>query len=426
MEKNQNANNDLAKLQGFFKDYKKKQKDGLSNKGKASREDILKKYFTPRDSKETFRFLPVKEGKDFIQTAFFHVVPTLTSGGKVKHNTIIYCPAHNDRKVQKMNNGEPVVDEKGKPVMIPAPCPLCAKYKTQLAKQDPSLKGVKKDEMNDMQLAIKKKNDEIFKEAIKWQAKKFYIVRGIDRGAEKDGVKFWRFKHNHKNQGTLDKLLPILEDYVTIKGKSFMDVREGADLSITMVDAEFNNKVYKQISAITYRDPSPLHSDAVIQKQWLEDDITWRDVFKPKKAPNITPFEYLELVAQGNSPYWDDTDSTNKRWVFPNNPELETKANTRSQNLDADSDQNSSFEHASDLDVNNNDGVTIANTTEEKVGTYNDDAVNLGDTAMNESNTSEMKQTTEEPVTEEEINDDQSEIADDEVEIPDDYDDLPF
>jgi hypothetical protein len=39
--------------------------------------------------------------------------------------------------------------------------------------------------MNDAQLAIKAKNDEIYKEAIKWEAKKFYIVRGIDKGAEK-------------------------------------------------------------------------------------------------------------------------------------------------------------------------------------------------------------------------------------------------
>src|SRR5579859_2932741 len=42
-----------------------------------------------------------------------------------------------------------------------------------------------------------------------------------------------------------------------------------------------------------------------------------------------------------NTPYYNEQ---NKKWVFPNHPDLEAKANTRNQNLDADSDDNMDYE----------------------------------------------------------------------------------
>ena len=42
-----------------------------------------------------------------------------------------------------------------------------------------------------------------------YRSRMFYIVKVIDRDAEEDGVKFWRFKHNYKNEGVLDKIFPI-------------------------------------------------------------------------------------------------------------------------------------------------------------------------------------------------------------------------
>ena len=41
--------------------------------------------------------------------------------------------------------------------------------------------------------------------AAQYKARKFYIVKVIDRDHEEDGVKFWRFKHNYKQDGILDK-----------------------------------------------------------------------------------------------------------------------------------------------------------------------------------------------------------------------------
>ena len=390
----------LSELKKMFSDYQKKQAQGGKKK---SREDILAKYFVPRKTKELFRILPPKPGKKHIEEAFFHVVTTNGAGGKKKHGTVIYCPAHNDPKVPKIGaDGNPVLDQNGNAILVPAPCPLCAKHKKELAKQDPSLKGIKKENMTESQKVIKAKNDEIYKEAVKWEAKKFYIVRGIDKGAEKDGVKFWRFKHNYKNQGTLDKLLPILEEYMSSQQADFSDAQTGCDLSITMADSEFNGRTYKAISAITARGKSPLSNDPIVARQWLEDDITWRDVFKPKQAPNVSSYEFLEMVVNGTSPYWDDTDANNKHWVFPGRPDLEEAANTRNRNLDSDDEE---FEYASDIDEEEFPRVTINNITESKVGTYHDDASDIG------------KETLASTKTNDDIETDSSN---------DGYDDLPF
>lgn len=408
---------ELSQLKGMFADYQKKQTQSSS---RASRQNILAKYFVPRNTKEIFRILPPKPGRKHIGEAYFHVVSTNASGGKKKHGTVIYCPARNDRKVPKLDtSGQPMVDESsGKPVMVPAPCPLCAKYKAELAKQDPSLKGIKKEAMTPQQLETKAKNDGIYKDAIKWEAKKFYIVRGIDKGQEKDGVKFWRFKHNFKNQGTLDKLLPILEDFVATNEVDFTDPVNGTDLSIIMTDAEFNGHVYKQISAITARGKSPLHGDPTIAKGWLDDDVTWRDVFKPKQAPGMPPPEFLEAVANGTNPYWDDIDANNKRWVFPGRPDLEEAANTRTRTFD-NNDEN--FEQASDLDDNVAPMVNVSNITAADVGTYEENATDVGASALGEKPVPPVltigadSQDDGEPVT-----------TGDNLPEGDDYEDLPF
>jgi len=403
MENQTPTGQDLSQLKSMFSDYQKKQSQ---SSGKKTGKDLLAKYFVPRNIKEVFRILPPKAGRKHIEEAFFHAVPTIMAGGKTKHNTVLYCPAHNDAKVPKLDiNGEKLMDSNGNVLMVHAPCPLCAKHKTLLAKQDPSLKGIKKENMNDMQLKVKAKNDEIWNEAKKWQPNKYYIVRGIDKGQEKDGIKFWRFKHNYKNQGTLDKLLPILELFMTDHQADFSDAMTGTDLNIVMTDSEFNGHVYKAISAISAKGKSQLHQDKDVMNVWLNDDITWRDVFLPKKAPHTTPYEFLEMVAGGTNPYWEDTDQTNKRWVFPGRPDLEEKANTRTMNLDT---EEKNFEQASDLETLGKPQVNINNITPENVGTYTDDATDVGKEAAAEQVSNAPETIADTPATGE------------------DYDDLPF
>lgn len=326
----QQSNAELSKM---FNDYKKSQEPK-----RKSQENALAKYFTPRKDKEYFRILPPKNNRPFIEEAHFHVITTVVAGGKKKTEKI-YCPALNNPKVPKKDaQGQFVLDANGNQVMIAQACPLCQKHRKMMATQDQSLKGVRKENFNAEQKEISEKNKQIFMEASKFEAKKFYIIRGIDKGAEKDGVKYWRFKHNFKHSGTLDKLMPILSDFVNDNdGLDFTNVQKGADLSITVIDVPMygGTSTYRDVSAFSAKS-NVLHTDPIIVRQWLEDTTTWRDIFKAKKVRGVNEYEYLVLAAEGNLPYWDESDANNKRWVFPNHPDLEIAANTRTNDYDAD------------------------------------------------------------------------------------------
>lgn len=419
-----------ANSAGSYLDALKTELAGLAtetkNQGGTNRKNILEKYFTPQKQKEYFRILPLKDKKP-IQQAFFHSVQITGQNGK-KQWAKLYCPAHNDPMVPKVDaDGNPVTEKDGKPVMVPRYCPLCEKAKRELNKQDQSVRGKKKEDLTPKEKEIWDRNREIFKEASKWQAKKFYIVRGVDKGNLKDGIKFWRFPHNFKKQGVLDKLLPVLGDFIDNYQQAYHDPEKGGDLSITMTEAinPMNNKPYMTVSAISVKSPSKLHEDPIVYQELLNDPISWRDVFKMKTAPEIDGIKFLELVAEENNPYWDDSDPNNKKWVFPGHPELEEKANTRNRNLDAD-DNYKNFEQASDLD---DDGVTISNVTKEDVGTFKNTAVDIGDgidDAVNEAESDAVNEVapTTAPTTVDTVDEDDT-VGDDGDDDPD-YDDLPF
>lgn len=433
------ATNDyLEKLKQQVNEYQKEE-SVTSQKGRKSREDILKKIFVPRNDLEVFRILPPDDPNSLktMHEAFFHEVETNLPNGKKKYGTKIYCPAHNDPMVEKRDeNGDIVREADGSPVLVPKPCPLCQKAKDILKQQDNSVKGKKKEELTEDQKEIWEKNKEIFKESKKWEAKKFYIVKGIDKGNQKDGVKFWRFKKNFRNQGTFDKIMPAINQFMETYQKPYFDPDEGCDLSITVTDAQLpNGREYRTISTIIPKPPSKLHDDPEVVKGWVNDTLTWRDIFKPKSAPNITPHEYLEMVAEGNDPYWDDTDSNNKKWVFPGRPDLEEKANTRNKDLDADV-KSGKFEQASDI---SNDGVTINNVQKSDVGSFNNkDVPNSVDVTSgldddeqkNEAKESKVEEKTENTAQNESSNTSESENVDNSDDNEEyggeEYDDLPF
>jgi glutaredoxin len=352
--------------------------------------------------------------RDFVETGFFHSVQINAKGGK-KEWKKIFCLAHNNPKTPKLDDqGNEIRDKEGNPVLVEQYCPLCAKEKAMLATQDPSLKGVKQEDYTERQKEIHAKNKEIYVNAKKWEAKKFYIVRGIDKGQPKDGVKFWRFKHNFKKQGVHDKLIPALRNFYEEYKIDFSDIEKGSDLIITVVDNEIpgRNITYRDVSSIMPRGSSKLHDDPIVVQQWLDDDITWRDVFKPSKMRVLTPIEYYERIALGTNPFWDDTDQDNKRWVFPNpdDAELQRQANTRDENLDADTPSDN-FEVASDI-VDSSYNSDINTITKEDVGTYTETEVEV-----------ETSKPVEPVVKSEPENTSDVEYDGDE---DDDYDNLPF
>jgi len=135
-----------------------------------------------------------------------------------------------------------------------------------------------------------------------YRARKFYIVKVIDREHEADGPKFWRFKHNSKQEGILDKIFPIFRS----KG-DITDPEKGRDLILNLTLAKSNNgKDYTTINSIIQEDPSVLHANKETATSWLEDPLVWSDVYAKKTE------EYLEMVANGETPKWD---SENKKWV---------------------------------------------------------------------------------------------------------------
>jgi DNA topoisomerase-2 len=58
-------------------------------------------------------------------------------------------------------------------------------------------------------------------------------------------------------------------------------------------------KEYTSVSTIMYDDVQPLSEDKGQMKEWINDELTWRDVYSKK------PVEYLEAIAQGKTPKWD-------------------------------------------------------------------------------------------------------------------------
>ena len=182
---------------------------------------------------------------------------------------------------------------------------------------DPKQEG-KRSPLNEVKESLEatgREEDNIL--ARSYRARKFYIVKVIDRDNEADGPKFWRFKHNSKQEGILDKIFPIFRS----KG-DITDPATGRDIILTLTLAKSNNgKDYTSISSIIQEDPGVLHADKETSAKWAEDPLVWSDVYAKKSE------EYLEMVANGETPKWDND---KKGWVSSTTAE-ETIAGTTNE-----------------------------------------------------------------------------------------------
>ena len=227
-----------------------KAKSGGSSANKMSQEDRMKKYFAAiltqneNSGQKRLRILPTPDGSSPFKEVWYHEVQVEGKWNK------IYDPGKND------NERSPLT------------------------------------EIHDELMSTGKESD---KELAKsYKPRKFYIVKVIDRDNEADGVKFWRFKHNYKNEGILDKIIPIWK----AKG-DITDPEKGRDLIIELAKAKTpKGATYTVIQTVMHDDPSPVHTDAETAKSWTEDPLTWADVYSKK------PVEYLEAIARGETPRW--------------------------------------------------------------------------------------------------------------------------
>lgn len=153
--------------------------------------------------------------------------------------------------------------------------------------------------LNNMYKQLMNGDSEDKKLANSYRSRDFYIVRGIERGKESEGVKFWRFPKVYDGSGIMDKIQPMmkhLNDKNPGSGAFFNPIM-GRDLVISVV--KDSNKKYAKVSQIIFDDPSPLSENEELMTQWLNDETTHTDMFRKK------PFEYLEIIAQGGEPVWD-------------------------------------------------------------------------------------------------------------------------
>jgi hypothetical protein len=64
-----------------------------------------------------------------------------------------------------------------------------------------------------------------------------------------------------------------------------------------------------------YDDPTAIHEEKVQGDSWINDELTWLDVYSKK------PVDYLEAIARGETPKWD---SDKGGYVYGNDTESTT------------------------------------------------------------------------------------------------------
>jgi hypothetical protein len=83
--------------------------------------------------------------------------------------------------------------------------------------------------------------------AKKYNARKMYVVKVIDREHEDEGVKFWRFNHDYRKEGIYDKIIGVLN---AIK-KDVTNAENGRDLLLTINRNMNTFQLYQQSLHLT-------------------------------------------------------------------------------------------------------------------------------------------------------------------------------
>ena len=238
-------------LDAVLAQYEKAKQGSTSSTSKFTQEERMKKYFAAiLQDKETqgqrrLRILPTKDGSTPFKEVWYHEIQV---DGKFQK---FYDPGKNDSERSPLNEVYEELRATGK------------ESDKELAKQ--------------------------------YLSRKFYIVKVIDRDNEADGVKFWRFKHNYKNEGILDKIIPIWRN----KG-DITDPVTGRDIILELTKAKTpKGAQYTVIQTVMYDDAAPVHEDKATADGWVNDELSWEDVYSKK------PVEYLEAIARGETPKWN-------------------------------------------------------------------------------------------------------------------------
>ena len=127
------------------------------------------------------------------------------------------------------------------------------------------------------------------------------IGRGIERGHEEDGVKFWKINTRDDEADAYNQIMREWHRMNTERGENIFDIFNGRDLIITITSGK-NNAPHVSLDF----DITPLSDSEEKMKEWVYDNKKWQDVFTPKD------YDYLTLVSQQKYPWWD---KDNGKWV---------------------------------------------------------------------------------------------------------------
>jgi hypothetical protein len=272
-------------LDAVLSQYEKSTQNSAASGSKMSSEDRMKKYFAAllkdneKQGQRRIRILPTIDGSSPFKEVWFHEIQV---DGKWQK---FYDPSKNNNERSPLNEVYEELMSTGKE--------------------------------SDKQLATQ------------YKARKFYIVKVIDRDNEQDGVKFWRFKHNYKQEGILDKIIPIWK----AKG-DITDTDTGRDLILELTKAKTGKgAMYTVIQTVMYDDPAPISENENEMSEWVGNEMTWEDVYSKK------PVEYLEAIARGETPRWD---SEKGGYAYSNNETAEVSmGGSKSKSIDEVADPQS-------------------------------------------------------------------------------------
>jgi hypothetical protein len=265
------------------------------------KEDLKKKYFSPQEDSVHFRMIPLRADQPhhFSEIAHFH---EYRING---HNKKLVCLKH--------LNG--------------SPCPFCEKQA--------ELKALSN---NKELFPDDAKRKELFIESNKYQAREFYILKGIDRGKTGDGVKFWRFKKSYNGTGNYEKLIVAIKDFFTEYSTDITDINAGMDFKISTVNKKMNtgNGTYREVSGVLPSKPLPLSNSPEEIQAWTSDTLTWKDIYKPTSIrDHMNEYEYLTAVLENRAPKWDEV---NRKWMFKDSEGNTYYADSTQQGAETKSD----------------------------------------------------------------------------------------
>lgn len=176
-------------------------------------------------------------------------------------------------------------------------CPLCKKM-SEIFK-----------EANSYKEGGEHPNSEIYKslckEAYKYEPKTVYLVRCIERGKEEEGVKFWRFNKHDDGNGIYDTLYYLYNQCKEEDGVNMFDYNEGFDIVIRLTGTSDKTTTSVSLS----RKPSKLADTQEQIDAWVNDGKNWQDMYRSKS------YEYLNIVAEGESPIWSNEENKFVKWV---------------------------------------------------------------------------------------------------------------